>query len=231
MPPRLSDVTRFYQLLDRLSSRVGGPRLLEDCHGRMAWPARGVYFFYEPGELRTWSGTGNRIVRIGISTRLWGRLRAHRGDERGGHKASIFRTHVGIALSNRDGIPLPSNWNVMGSRSKVAQKTGGGRERRKVPNGSALEFHINRHIGAMPFLWLNVEDSAQRDSIECNSIALLSTYTHKTADKPSSSWLGGFSDRERVRQSGLWNSDYVDEDCDPSFLDTLERRIELTHRL
>ena len=46
MPDRLVD-TGFYNLIDRLTQRVGGPRLLDNCNGRMAWPQRGVYFFFE----------------------------------------------------------------------------------------------------------------------------------------------------------------------------------------
>ena len=65
MPDRLADTVCFYSLLDRLAQRVGGPRLLKDCHGRMSWPQRGVYFFFETGESRSWSGSGPRITRVG----------------------------------------------------------------------------------------------------------------------------------------------------------------------
>jgi hypothetical protein len=39
--------------------------MLADCHGRMPWPRRGVYFFMEEGENGTDSGEGLRIVRVG----------------------------------------------------------------------------------------------------------------------------------------------------------------------
>jgi hypothetical protein len=45
-------------------------------------------------------------------------------------------------------------------------------------------------------------------------------------DPPSSGWLGYHCDRERVRSSGLWNSNHVDEIYDPAFLETLERLID-----
>ena len=54
--PRLDDLVRFYRLLETLERRIGGSRLLADCHGRMNWPQRGVYFFTEHGETRTDSG-------------------------------------------------------------------------------------------------------------------------------------------------------------------------------
>jgi hypothetical protein len=67
----------------------------------------------------------------------------------------------------------------------------------------------------MPFLWLSIEDDAGphrlRSYIERNSIALLSNYHKLALDPPSQSWLGHHSHRERVRKSGLWNQNHVDE--------------------
>jgi len=42
---RLRDLIRFYEILDMLAERIGGPRILAECTGRMGWPERGVYFF------------------------------------------------------------------------------------------------------------------------------------------------------------------------------------------
>src|SRR5439155_431089 len=46
------DLDRFYSLLDELAQSLGGPRRLSDCDGRMGWPERGVYFFFEGAERR-----------------------------------------------------------------------------------------------------------------------------------------------------------------------------------
>ena len=73
---RLSDVQRFYGLLDRLTQRVGGTRTLAECHGRLGWPERGIYFFYEPGQNRSDSGEGPSIARIGTHPRPPGMSRA-----------------------------------------------------------------------------------------------------------------------------------------------------------
>ena len=77
----------------------------------------------------------------------------------------------------------------------------------------------------MPFLWLNIDDEAgpasRRGYIERNAIALLSNYAKPPLDPPSPTWLGRHSDRERVRASGLWNSNHVDEPYDPRFLDLI----------
>ena len=79
----------------------------------------------------------------------------------------------------------------------------------------------------MPFLWLEVDDepapSSERGVIERNAIALLSSFREASPDPASTGWLGHFSDRERVRRSGLWNNQHVDERYAPSFLDVLEK--------
>jgi len=59
---RLHDLIRFYEILDMLAERIGGPRILAECTVRMGWPERGVYFFQEHGETLSDSGTGPRIV-------------------------------------------------------------------------------------------------------------------------------------------------------------------------
>ena len=64
--------------------------------------------------------------------------------------------------------------------------------------------------------------NSRRGYIERNAIALLSNYGKATLDPASRDWLGHFSDRERVRNSGLWNQNHVDEPFDAAFLDTLD---------
>jgi hypothetical protein len=61
---RIEHLIRFYSVLDALEKNVAGPRKLAECSGRITWPRRGVYFFREPGELRSDSGDGPRIVRV-----------------------------------------------------------------------------------------------------------------------------------------------------------------------
>ena len=50
------------------------------------------------------------------------------------------------------------------------------------------------------------------------TIALLSHARVPAADRPSANWLGAHSDRPRVRTSGLWNNNHVDDDSEPTFL-------------
>ena len=86
----------------QLAQGLPGPRRLRDCHGSDGWPQRGVYFFFEPGEVR--ADGSDRVVRVGThaltatsQATLWGRLRQHRGrlaglhPGGGNHRASVFR--------------------------------------------------------------------------------------------------------------------------------------------
>jgi len=89
-----------------------------------------------------------------------------------------------------------------------------------------LEREVSTRIGAMPFLWLAVDDppsaASARGVIEAGSIALLSNYRREPIDPPSSSWLGNFADRETIRSSGLWNVNHVRDSCNAGFLDTMK---------
>ena len=123
-PPayRIANTVRFYELLSSLAASLGGYRRLAECSGRMDWPQRGVYFFFEPGESRSPLVTGSRVVRVGTHTlkdgsrsTLWQRLSQHRGNAKGdggNHRGSIFRLLVGVALARRGDCPLPPSWGV-----------------------------------------------------------------------------------------------------------------------
>ena len=225
---RIHHLKRFYDLLADLEQQLGGARTLSQCDGRMSWPQRGVYFFREPGEDRSNTGSGSRVVRVGThalksgsSTKLWTRLSQHRGQARSGggnHRGSIFRLIVGTALIERDGNEFPT-WGKGSSAPREIRQG-------EVP----LEQAVSKVIGAMPFLWLAITDEPGPDSlrgyVERNAIALLSNHCREPLDPPSSNWLGHSCDRDRVRGSGLWNQNHVDEQYDPSFLDTLESLIQ-----
>jgi hypothetical protein len=224
---RLQHLLRFYSILDRLETSIGGQRCLAGCSGRMDWPHRGVYFFREPLEMRSETGAGPRIVRVGThalkagsGTKLWTRLSQHKGQPStggGNHRGSIFRLIVGAALAARHGYDFPT-WGAGNTATGDVRK-----------NELALEREVSQFIGNMPFLWLRINDDAGPDSwrgyIERNSIALLSNYEKPPLDPPSPEWLGHKSDRARVRASGLWNQNHIDESYAPEFLDRLEQMV------
>ena len=188
---RQAHLDEFYRLLNRIAVGEDGPRRLAECTGRDGWPRSGVYFFFEDGETRV-DGT-SRVVRVGThalrptsgKTRLWSRLRQHRGriggrnPGGGNHRASIFRGHVGTALIRRDSLPdgLLKSWVSSHRNPEWAQAE------------DQLEREVSRYIGSMPFLWLAVptkpDGSSDRGIIERNSIALLSCLTQRGWTRPA----------------------------------------------
>lgn len=235
---RLDDLKQFYRLLAQLEKSVGGMRVLSKCHGRMKWSGRGVYFFFEEGQTRSHSGEGLRIVRVGThaidkptsKSTLWGRLRSHRGNANNGggnHRGSIFRLLVGQALYSQRGMNS-NTWGRGSDLKKAASITGISSPQIEISE-SPMEIDVCRKIGAMQFLWLKVDDApgpkSDRAYLESNSIALLSNYQRDGIDPIAQGWLGSYSDRPKVQQSGLWNSDYVEKAHATEFLKRLESRI------
>lgn len=95
-------------------------------------------------------------------------------------------------------------------------------------NEFPLEQVVSQHIGNMPFLWLDVPDRQSRGLVERNSIGLLS---HRSGgvDLASPQWLGRSADNSKVRTSGLWNVNHVDDGYDPSYLNFLSQLIHQDH--
>ena len=224
MKQRHQDIERLYRALNRLPTRI-----MRDCNGRLPWPDRGVYFFFEPGEVHEATGQ-SRIVRVGTHavskgarTKLWSRLSQHRGTQagRGNHRGSIFRLLVGAALLDRD-----SNLTDLGT---WGDKSSTKRELRR--HEQEVETAVSAYIGTMPFSWIAVNDEpdkrSKRAAIERNAIALLSR-VNGNSHHPSAQWLGHHCPRVAVRDSGLWNIRHTADEYDREFLNLLEQAVEDT---
>ena len=229
---RLADIDRFYQLLETLQNKTMGFRYLATATGGMNWSRRGVYFFFDPGEVKTNSGVGYRVVRvgthaliIGAKATLWDRLKAHKGIDNppgGNHRGSVFRKHIGRALLSREYFyeDISRTWGVGNAAPKDVKE----KER-------PLEIKVSKYIRKMPFLWLKVDDppgpNSLRGYIERNAIGLLSNYQWQSRiDPPNENWLGNWSDKIEIRESGLWNVMHVGEKYDPQSLEVLGQLIE-----
>ncbi len=229
---RRDDLNEFYRILDELRQRVGGCRALRECNGKSGWPERGVYFFFEQGEFRE-DGTTPRVVRLGTHavsensrTKLWTRLRSHRGNLNGGgnHRGSIFRLRVGEALLQQGVYDkgIHQSWSQGRHAPKHIRLA-------ETP----LELAVSEYICRMPFLWLAVDDvpggKSMRAHIEKNSIGLVSNFRKSPVDPPSTTWLGYSSPEQTIKDSGLWNTDYVDFSYDPTFLSALAQFVHRSY--
>lgn len=223
---------RFYDILKKLESIVGRKRKLKGCNGRMDWPRRGVYFFFEADERRNSRNTlritrvGTHAVSEGSQTTLWNRLRTHRGplsgkySGGGNHRGSIFRLRVGEAIINKDDLQDKyPNWGKGSSAKPEIRK-----------QELVMEERVSKYIRNLPFLWLRVNDkpdpNSDRAYIERNSIALLSNFKRQPIDKREENWLGNDSPKKEIRKSGLWNVDHVEGSYENAFLDKMNKMAE-----
>lgn len=225
------DLDRLYAILDNLRERLGGFRYLSDCSSRSGWPKRGVYFFFEETEARQ-TGDALRVVRVGTHalrrgsrTTLWNRLSQHRGHLSGSfagggnHRGSIFRLHVGTALLDREPMTFPEPIHRTWAKGSTAP--------REVRLGEhILETAVSSYIGGMPILWIEVPDepgpASHRGLIESNCIGLLSNLGREPLDPASSKWLGRHAASPKIRGSGMWNVNHVEQDHEPAVLDLLD---------
>jgi hypothetical protein len=233
MSKRGAALVRFYRLLDELQALNGGRHRLASAGPDGHWPRRGGVWFFEKTEARRDSGAGPRVVRVGthalkpeLNSTLWERLAADAG---GTHRGSQFRTVVGLALRDMMGRTEPQSWGRGADTTAAAAERGV--DAAAVTQAEAgLEAAVSLYIGQMPFLFLAVDDApgpySQRALIEKNSIALLSNYARPALDAPSPGWLGRRCGRDKVPQSGLWNTQHVDAAYDPSFMDAMKSCME-----
>jgi len=219
-------------MLEKLEKKVGGKRVLGDPKPNLDLPKRGVYFFYSINDIRA-SSKQMRVTRIGThaiskdsKSSLWNRLSTHRGTLKGSHpgggnhRASVFRKIVGWSIIMRNNLSSDfPNWGIGNSApSKIKVKE------------YELEKSVSNYIRKLPFLWIEIDDKpdkfSNRKVIERNSIALLSNFDKTAIDPRSNDWIGKYSPKVKIKISGLWNSDHVDEEYDPSFLDLLAKYID-----
>lgn len=222
------DLGKFYQLMESLRVGLSDFHTLRSRETLKLLPRKGVYFFFELGEMRR-GNSSLRVVRVGThavsrgsKSSLRDRLRTHRGLIQGGgnHRSSIFRLHLGLALKEHSSLHSFSFWGK--GQSATREITTAERE---------LEAEVSRHIQDMPFLWIAVDDdsgpASDRSYIERNAIALISNLL-APLDPPSDKWLGLWHPNELIRRSGLWNLNYVNDVYDRRFLEVLSVYVEAT---
>lgn len=220
---RQQNIDRFYNLMDELVKKF--PRQTLDRLRTLRIPIQGVYFFFEPNELRQ-DGKSDRVVRIGThaavarsNSTLYDLLCNHKGanDLSGNHRGSVFRCLVGLSAIQKNQLLYP----YWGGRLKKG-------DNEVKMSEKPLERLVSTYLHRLPFTVLEVpgppSKTNDRAMIEENSIALLSNYARLTIDKSSEDWLGLYSGDDKVINSGLWNSKGVDRlDIDYHYFETFEK--------
>lgn len=215
---RRGEISKAYQFFEAIAAQ-GFPSL-QELLSENTLPSHGVYFFFDDNEQTTFSSRIPRLVRIGThgvsagsAATLRNRLRAHLGTKAGSgnHRASVFRLHVGRAMIERDG--LNEKYPYWGKGQSAPLEI----TRPEIE----MENAVSEYIGSLRVLFIPVLDPASKTSmratIERQFIAL---FTEKICplDSISINWLGRFSDKSNIRESGLWNVRDVGESYDLRFL-------------
>jgi hypothetical protein len=222
---RQHDIDKFYDLLEKVVMKF--PKRSLNTISKNKLPEKGVYFFFEPNEVRQ-NKNFDRVVRIGThaaiaysNATLYKRLYNHKGskDLTGNHRGSVFRKLIGYSLINKNNLNYP-HW---GDKSKKGDKSVKASEK-------DLEKIVSLYLGTLTFTVLEVPGPSSKDNdrafIEENSIALLSNFDRPGVDKCSKGWLGLYSKDSNVIGSGLWNSDCVNRNkVSKKYFDVFEKHL------
>ena len=160
-------------------------------------PHNWIYVLFDGGE--TVHGT-DRIVRIGTHTgdgQMPSRLKQHCLDENNG--CSIFRKNIGRALLSGEGNILVQQWEIDLTSRKARERYA---HTIDYAAQQQIEQRVTRYIqGAFTFTVLPIEEKERRLCLES---ALISTISLCEECGPSGTWLGLFSPKQKIRESGLW---------------------------
>lgn len=162
-------------------------------------PENGVYFFFELGETVKWQDkVVDRLVRVGThreDRRFRKRIRQHYGNVKslhGNKNGSVFRKHLGGAILRKENPSNPKlkDWETQGSHSfpEVEEKT-----------SQVLRSNFT-------FCCFRVDNPKERKALESGLIALLAQHP---LSESSEEWLGKYAKSEKIRCTGLWNTQHV----------------------
>ncbi len=162
-----------------------------------AIPLNGIYILFEKGER---AHGVDRIVRVGTHTgknQLRSRLKQH--FEKENKDRSIFRKNIGRALLNRMGDPFLEqwNWDLTSRAAKARYLPLLDQERQRQ-----IERAVTEYIQEMfSFVVFSVERKEERLKWEQK---IISTVSWCNECGPSPNWLGLYSPKRKIRESGLW---------------------------
>lgn len=160
-------------------------------------PKNGVYIVFEEGEK---GHSGDRIVRVGTHTgndQLRSRLKQHfLGKNK---NRSIFRQNIGRVFLHKENDPYLEVW----SKNMTSKKA---RENYKGRINESKEEEIERKVTDymqknFSFVVIEINDKQKRLEFESK---IISTISCCEDCKPSNSWFGLSSPKEKICESGLW---------------------------
>lgn len=160
-------------------------------------PRNGIYVIFEKGE--TFNGI-DRIVRVGTHTgekQLRSRLNQHFVKEN--KNRSIFRKNIGRCLLNKEKNKYLDLWEL-----DITSKADKDKNLKLLDLDfeKKLEKRISEYIQTnLSFCVFQVDTKEQRLFWESK---IISTLAKSNELIPSTNWLGNYSTKDKIKQSGLW---------------------------
>lgn len=159
-------------------------------------PLNGIYVLFEKGEVA--HGVG-RIVRVGTHTgqnQLRSRLHQHFVVEN--KDRSIFRKNIGRALLNRDHDPFLPSWELdLTTRAMKEKHVEIDLDRQRTIERAVSDYIQKR----FSFVVVRFDQKDERLMLESKMISTVSLCDECS---PSANWLGLYSPKARIRDSGIW---------------------------
>lgn len=184
-------------LCDRTHRVLGGLPRRSFPFDKAKIPQNGIYFLYEEGEP---GHEGSRIVRVGTDTgdkQLRSRLKQHFLLEN--KDRSIFRKNIGRALLSKDIDPFLKEWEVDLTPTQAKSAFSGMIDAAKQKE---IEKKVTKYIQKQfQFVVVRCDDKQKRLQMESR---IISTVSLCPECRPSSDWLGLFSPKRKILESGLW---------------------------
>jgi hypothetical protein len=163
----------------------------------MEIPRNGIYVLFETNE---YSHGGDRIVRVGTHTginQLRSRLKQHFMNEN--KDRSIFRKNIGRALLNRINDDYLNRWELDLTSRENKDKYFHLIDKEYQ---SKIEKEVSKTIqNHFSFAVIEENDKNKRLLYEAKMISEVSNCCQCQASK---GWLGNYSTKDKIRESGLW---------------------------
>ena len=207
-------------------------------------PDNGIYYFYERGEIWGHGGNKPRIVRIGTHRdgNFKNRIAEHYllgktkmnfdKDKPKPSDRSIFRKNIGRALLNKCGDSYLEIWEkdfiVRENRRKFGYL-------RDIEKEKEIELQITRIIREnFSFRFIELSRQTQRMGKKGVESSLIGTVARCKLCRPSPKWLGNYSPKKQIRESGLWLVQHLkarelNESEKEILLNAIKRTVSLYH--
>lgn len=187
---------------ERIHASVNRLEILNNHLGEFDIPSNGLYIMFERGEH---AHRGRRIVRIGTHTgngNLKQRIQEHY--EKENKDRSIFRKNIGLALLNKNNDSFIEQWKLdLTSASS----------RKKFENVIDYKYlhYIEKEVTKVirnNFSVVVIREDSKEKRLKIEA-GLIASVANCEECRPSNSWFGKYSPKEKIRESGLWQEQKI----------------------